>query len=64
MGPKDIAESIIALAESGKYVGGTVLEVAKGQLWRSQHIPYAVEIGVQVDKPIKSSIPNRDYIFN
>jgi len=34
LGPKDIAESMVALAESSKYEGGTVLEVAKGQPWR------------------------------
>ena len=32
--PTDIAENMIALAESGKYVGGTVLGVTKGQPWR------------------------------
>lgn len=34
LGPKDIAESMVVLAESAKYGGGTVLEVAKGQPWR------------------------------
>lgn len=54
LGPKDIAESMIALAESGKYVGGTVLEVAKGQPWKE--IPaYTVGVGAKPEQTAETS---------
>jgi hypothetical protein len=53
LGPKDIAESMVVLAESSKYVGGTVLEVAKGQPWRevlAYNAPPPVGVGTKLEQ--------------
>ena len=58
LGPKDIAESMIALAESGKYVGSIVLEVAKGQPWKevpAYNAPPPIGIGAKLEQVAETS---------
>lgn len=58
LGLKDIAESMIALAESRKYVGGTILEVAKGQPWKEvpgYNAPPPVGVGAKPEQTAKTS---------
>ena len=49
---------MIALAESGKYVSSTVLEVAKGQPWKevlAYNAPLPVGIGAKPEQTAETS---------